>query len=259
MITASAAGCFDIGRRIVIAAARGHHNRAKISDVDDDNATNSFANRTAYVRPAREQSEKSTGTRMVRIIVAVRGGAKLLRFSFRHFTDGHESRSKLCQPWHAVRPRESPRRRRNAVERWPVSFAKSGERFRRSFLRTGPPCRQDDGPTRRLERRAAFLQRSGYWFRRNSNNLREVRFARQNEMPLSANSMFLASASCAVILKRCGASASALLRGGRGNRKCLARCIETSRLPTGAEPARSAIWRMKSDSVYSNALRSPLA
>jgi hypothetical protein len=38
LITTSAAGCFDIGRRIVIAAARGHHNRAKISDVDDDNA-----------------------------------------------------------------------------------------------------------------------------------------------------------------------------------------------------------------------------
>src|SRR4029077_4085219 len=30
-------------------------------------APTSFANRTAYVRPAREQSEKSTGTRMVRI------------------------------------------------------------------------------------------------------------------------------------------------------------------------------------------------
>src|SRR4030095_8122569 len=30
-------------------------------------ARTSFANRTAYVRPAREQSEKSTGTRMARI------------------------------------------------------------------------------------------------------------------------------------------------------------------------------------------------
>ena len=43
LITTSVAGCFDIGRRIVIAAARGHHNRAKISDVDDGNArTNLF-------------------------------------------------------------------------------------------------------------------------------------------------------------------------------------------------------------------------
>ena len=30
-------------------------------------APSSFANRTAYLRPAREQSEKSTGTRMLRI------------------------------------------------------------------------------------------------------------------------------------------------------------------------------------------------
>ena len=57
------------------------------------------------------------------------------------------------------------------AERWPVSFAKSGERFRRSSLRTGPPCLQDDSPMRRLERRTAFLQRSWNGFRRNSNIL----------------------------------------------------------------------------------------
>src|SRR5438132_2465697 len=36
-----------------------------------------------------------------------------------------------------------------------------------------------------------------------------------------------------------GTEAPALLRGGRGNGKCLARGFETSRLPTGAEPADS--------------------
>jgi hypothetical protein len=57
------------------------------------------------------------------------------------------------------------------VERRPVSFAKSSERFRRSFLRTGPRCLQDDSPMRRLERRTAFLQRSWNGFRRNSSIL----------------------------------------------------------------------------------------
>ena len=38
LITTSAPRCFDISRRIIVAAARGHHYRAKISYVQDDDA-----------------------------------------------------------------------------------------------------------------------------------------------------------------------------------------------------------------------------
>ena len=55
-------------------------------------APTSFANRTAYLRPAREQSEKSTGTRMVRISRCCARARQTLRFSFRHFADSHASR-----------------------------------------------------------------------------------------------------------------------------------------------------------------------
>ena len=146
---------------------------------------------------------------------------------------------------------------------WRAVASKLRKKWRASFLGAAcpnrPPCLQEDSPMRRLASRTAFLQRSWNGFRRKFQYTREVRVARQNEMPLSANSMFLASASCAVILKRCGASAFALLRSGGRDGKRLARGIETSRLPTGAQPPDPRIPRMKLDSVYSNALRSPSA
>ena len=51
------------------------------------------------------------------------------------------------------------------IKRWPVCFSKSGECFPRSFIRLGLACLQNDGPMRRLERRASFLQRPWNRFR----------------------------------------------------------------------------------------------
>ena len=45
------------------------------------------------------------------------------------------------------------------VERWPVSFAKSGKRFPRRLIRLRLARLQNDRPMRRLERRTALLQR----------------------------------------------------------------------------------------------------
>ena len=53
------------------------------------------------------------------------------------------------------------------VERWPVSFAKSGERFPRRLIRLRIARLQHDRPMRRLERRPTFLQRSGKRLRSN--------------------------------------------------------------------------------------------
>ena len=52
------------------------------------------------------------------------------------------------------------------VERWPVSFAKSGERFAPGFIRLCNARLQYDRPMRRLKRRTALLQRSWNRFRR---------------------------------------------------------------------------------------------
>ena len=60
------------------------------------------------------------------------------------------------------------------VEPWPVSFAKSGERFRRSFFEIGPPCLQDDRPMRRLERRTASCNVPGIGFVRKFNILERM-------------------------------------------------------------------------------------
>ena len=57
------------------------------------------------------------------------------------------------------------------VERGPVRFAKSGERFRRRIIRLRLARLQHDGPMRRLERRTSLLQRSWNWFRRRLNIL----------------------------------------------------------------------------------------
>ena len=52
------------------------------------------------------------------------------------------------------------------VERWPVRFAKSGERFPRRLIRLRLARLQYDRPMRRLERRTTLLQRSWNWFRK---------------------------------------------------------------------------------------------
>lgn len=52
------------------------------------------------------------------------------------------------------------------VERWPVSFAKSGKRFPRRLIRLRPAGLQHGGPMRRLERRATLLERSRNRLRR---------------------------------------------------------------------------------------------
>src|SRR4029453_7265709 len=52
------------------------------------------------------------------------------------------------------------------VKRWPVNFAKSGERFPRPLIRLPPARLQHDGPMRRLERRTTLLERSWNRFRR---------------------------------------------------------------------------------------------
>src|SRR5262249_4768054 len=52
-----------------------------------------------------------------------------------------------------------------SVKWWPVRFAKDGECFPRSFIRSGLARLQHDCPVRRFERRATFLQRSRYRFR----------------------------------------------------------------------------------------------
>ena len=52
------------------------------------------------------------------------------------------------------------------VKRWPVNFAKSGERFPRRLIRLRPARLQYDCPVRRLERRTTLLQCSGNRFRR---------------------------------------------------------------------------------------------
>lgn len=52
------------------------------------------------------------------------------------------------------------------VERWPVSFAKSGKRFPRRLIRLRPARLQHGGPMRRLERRATLLERSRNRLRR---------------------------------------------------------------------------------------------
>jgi hypothetical protein len=52
------------------------------------------------------------------------------------------------------------------VERWPVSFAKSGERFALGFIRLCNARLQNDRPMRRLERRTTLLQRSRNRLRR---------------------------------------------------------------------------------------------
>ena len=52
------------------------------------------------------------------------------------------------------------------VKRWPVNFAKSGERFPRRLIRLRLARLQHDCPVRRLERRATLLQCSGNRFRK---------------------------------------------------------------------------------------------
>jgi hypothetical protein len=52
-----------------------------------------------------------------------------------------------------------------SVQWWPVRFAKDGERFPCSFIRSGLARLQHDRPVRRFERRTTFLQSSGYRFR----------------------------------------------------------------------------------------------
>ncbi len=64
------------------------------------------------------------------------------------------------------------------VERRPIRFAKSGERFPRRFVGVGLARLQHDRPMRRLERRTSLLQRSWNRFRRKFNTLRQVRLAR---------------------------------------------------------------------------------
>ena len=51
------------------------------------------------------------------------------------------------------------------VKRRPVCFTKSSECFPRSFICLGLACLQNDGPMRRLKRRASFLQRPWNRFR----------------------------------------------------------------------------------------------
>src|SRR4030095_12908539 len=55
------------------------------------------------------------------------------------------------------------------VKRRPIRFTKNGERFSRRFVGVGLACLQDNGPVRRLERRASLLQSSRDWFRRKFN------------------------------------------------------------------------------------------
>src|SRR6476659_149950 len=55
------------------------------------------------------------------------------------------------------------------IERWPVSFAKSDERFPRGLIGLWPARLQHDRPMRRLERRNPLLQRSWNRFRRKFN------------------------------------------------------------------------------------------
>src|SRR6266403_1897885 len=52
-----------------------------------------------------------------------------------------------------------------SVKRRPVCFTKSRECFPRGFIRLCLACLQNDGPMRRLERRASFLQRPWNRFR----------------------------------------------------------------------------------------------
>ena len=96
LFTTSPARCFSVSGRIVIPAGCRHHHRAEISHVKHDNArANLFANRTANLRPAREQSEKSTGTRIVRMSrwpARVREVDEVLS---RSFTDVDESGGRL--------------------------------------------------------------------------------------------------------------------------------------------------------------------
>ena len=44
-----------------------------------------------------------------------------------------------------------------SVKGWPVRFAKTGERFQRSFIRIALARQQYDSPVRRFERRTTFL------------------------------------------------------------------------------------------------------
>src|SRR6266496_90872 len=51
-----------------------------------------------------------------------------------------------------------------AIKRWPIRFAEIGKRFSCCFRWIGLSSAQDQSPVRRLERRSALLQCSGYWF-----------------------------------------------------------------------------------------------
>ena len=54
----------------------------------------------------------------------------------------------------------------NESVKWrPVGFGKRRERLARGLVRIGLPRLEDDRPMRRLERRAALVQRSGNRFR----------------------------------------------------------------------------------------------
>jgi hypothetical protein len=50
LVATSAPRCFDVSWRIVIAAARGHHNRAEISDVQDNNARTDLLSESNRIR-----------------------------------------------------------------------------------------------------------------------------------------------------------------------------------------------------------------
>src|SRR4029077_6355310 len=63
-----------------------------------------------------------------------------------------------------------------SVKRWPVRFAKDGERFPRSFIRIGLARLQYDRPVRRFERRTTFLQRAWNRFRNRPFSLRPLGF-----------------------------------------------------------------------------------
>ena len=58
-------------------------------------APTSFANRIAYVRPASEQAEKSTGTKMLRISRWLARPRNLNEVLFCSFTDGDASDGQL--------------------------------------------------------------------------------------------------------------------------------------------------------------------
>lgn len=100
LLTTSAPRCFDIDTRIVISAARRHHHRAEVSYVKHDiRAPTSLANLTAYLRPLSQHSEKSTGTKTVRINGRARRRSELgvaTAIARPAFSDAASRRSPTC-------------------------------------------------------------------------------------------------------------------------------------------------------------------